>query len=185
MRHPLNLSTSESGARRLCRLPVFLIGLVILGTSFANPAHGACESPQYREFDFWVGHWRVENTDGETVGHNRIEKVLEGCALHESWRGRSGSVGQSFNAWDASAGQWQQNWIDNRGMVLNLRGGLDEDGHMVLEGERTSPDGQEVVDRITWKPLSGDRVRQVWEQAGADGEFDTVFNGLYVREESP
>lgn len=185
MHHRFSLSMGESGARRLCRLPILLIGLVILGTSFANPAHSACESPQYREFDFWIGHWRVENPDGETIGHNRIRKVVEGCALRESWKGKSGSVGLSLNAWDEGAGQWQQNWIGHRGMVLNLRGGLDEDGNMVLEGQRRTPDGQEIMDRITWKPLSEDRVRQVWEQAGADGEFNTVFNGLYVREESP
>lgn len=158
-----------------------LTASLALGT--LQTAVGACDAPEFRQFDFWIGHWRVENSDGEVVGHNRIEPVLEGCALRESWTGRAGVTGHSLNAYDAQTGRWQQTWVDSRGTILNLQGEFDGEA-MVLEGERRV-DGEALADRITWSVADEGRVIQRWEQAGPDGEFNTVFEGHYIRMESP
>lgn len=59
----------------------------------------ACNSPAQRQFDFWLGDWEVRDPDGQLVGRNRIRRVVGGCGLREEWRGKSGLVGTSLNAW--------------------------------------------------------------------------------------
>jgi hypothetical protein len=59
-----------------------------------------CTAPQHRQFDFWIGEWEVTGARGQRAGSNRIERILGGCALYESWEGASGSRGHSINAWD-------------------------------------------------------------------------------------
>ena len=45
----------------------------------------ACSSPEYRQFDFWLGEWDVSTPQGAPAGTNRVERILEGCALQEHW----------------------------------------------------------------------------------------------------
>lgn len=147
-----------------------------LGQEQADP----CESPEHRQFDFWIGEWRVENANGELAGTNRIERILGDCALHESWEGAGGGKGFSYNIYDASAGAWHQTWVDDRGRLLQLDGGL-QDGKMVLSGKRPGADGTQIMHRISWEKIPEGRVRQVWtiSQDGG-GSWRTVFDGIYI-----
>lgn len=139
-----------------------------------------CKAAEYRQFDFWIGDWEVRNPDGEIAGHNTIERILDGCALKESWRGAKGSVGYSFNTYDRSHGQWHQTWVDANGLLLRLDGGMDE-GSMVLRGEMPTREGGVAKTRISWTPEDDGRVRQHWEASKDGGEtWQTVFDGLYV-----
>lgn len=146
-------------------------------------AHGAladsCDSEQHRQFDFWVGQWRVENPSGEVVGHNHIERILDGCALRENWQGGRDYNGHSLNTWDPPSGKWRQFWTDNHDLTLHLSGGWQED-RMILEGTRRNSDGGQVTDRISWIPLEDGIVRQHWEQSVDGSDYKTVFDGRYV-----
>lgn len=144
----------------------------------SSAAGAACDKPAYHQFDFWIGQWEVTNPDGELVGHNTIESVMGGCVLHESWTGNGGTVGQSFNGWHAGRKQWHQTWMDNRGLVLELDGGL-EDGSMVMSGERDTSAGTTVHERITWTPKDDGSVVQTWEQSADGEEWNKVFVGIY------
>jgi hypothetical protein len=64
-----------------------------------------CSSPEFRQFDFWLGEWEVHNAAGELQGHNLIDKVQRGCALSEQWRSVRGGSGQSLNWYDPGSGQ--------------------------------------------------------------------------------
>ena len=44
--------------------------------------------------DFWLGDWSVTTPDGKHAGDNRIEAILDGCALSESWTGAGGGRGR-------------------------------------------------------------------------------------------
>ena len=57
-------------------------------------------------------------------------------------------------------------------------------GAMVLQGgPRTGRDGKQQIDRITWTPLPGGKVRQHWEvSADAGAHWTTAFDGLYTRD---
>ena len=107
-----------------------------------SPRRG-CSAPEHRQFDFWVGDWDVTTPTGKPAGHNRIESILNGCALRETWTGAGGGRGTSYNAWDRQRGRWHQTWVDDDGLLLQLEGGL-ADGKMVLEGETLDSSGAAV-----------------------------------------
>ncbi len=156
----------------------FVALLIVAPTSGAQQA-APCQAVPFREFDFWLGPWRVLDSTGTEVGRNHIERVLGGCVLAESWRGGDGSLGRSFNVYDQWARRWHQTWVDDKGLVLQLDGGLVE-GRMVLEGTRTSPAGTPMRHRITWTPLPDRRVRQHWQRSADGGStWVTVFDGMY------
>jgi hypothetical protein len=135
-----------------------------------------CSSPEYRQFDFWLGVWDVTNTTtGKAGAVNRITSAHGGCVLREDYTTPGGYTGASLNFYDAKGGRWHQTWIDNQGGPLLLTGGL-EGKSMVLS---SAPDVL-PVQRITWTPNPDGSVRQHW-QAAADGKsWKTAFDGLYT-----
>lgn len=151
----------------------------------ATPAPPDCSAPQHRQFDFWLGEWRVEANDS-LAGHNTIRSAERGCVLVENWRGAPpngetpGSQGMSMNFYDRRHDRWEQLWVDGSGGVLRLKGGLDEDGNMVLSGQRQASDGSgPVYDRISWTPNDDGSVRQLWENSRDDSNWQIVFDGIY------
>lgn len=160
-----------------------ILALALIFATCGAGASAACDGPEYRQFDFWVGHWRVTNPDGETVGHNRIESILEGCAVRESWRGARGVTGTSLNGYHAGRDEWIQTWMDSQGLVLELAGGL-EDGDMVLSGNRESTDGT-IHERIRWTPREDGTVIQRWERSANGSDWDTIFKGTYHPVDKP
>ena len=145
-------------------------------------ARQPCAAPEYRQFDFWVGSWKVFNPQGQEVGTNTIDAVLGGCALHEQWRGSGGSRGFSYNIFDRTSGRWHQTWVSNNGLLLVLEGGL-VDGRMVLKGTTADSGGTVTLNRITWTPISPDSVRQPWERSSDGGTtWSVAFDGTYVRQ---
>ncbi len=140
-----------------------------------------CDAPEYRQFDFWLGKWNV--TEGhQPAGQNNIEPDLKRCALFESWTATDGSRGRSINFYDCNKRRWHQTWIDDRGGVLELDGGLVGDS-MVLEGSRANAgSGAPTRQRITWTPNPDGSVRQHWQMKKlVDSPWKTVFDGLYTR----
>jgi hypothetical protein len=145
----------------------------------------ACSAPEYSQFDFWIGSWRVESgTSGKTAGHNTITKDHGGCVLHESYTTPTGYSGESFNIYDRSRGVWHQTWVDSTGLLLQLEGHF-SDGRIVLEGPGVDARGNPLVHRITWNVIAGDRdrVSQHW-QTSTDGgtTWSTAFQGTYLRD---
>ncbi len=122
--------------------------------------------------------------DRVLAGHNTIQPLYNGCSLHEKWRGAGVSRGESFNTYDASRGVWHQTWVDNRGTLLTLEGGI-KNGAMVLSGEgpAVSNGNSEVKraqHRITWQPNEDGTVTQTWDIGGPDS-WQTIFSGRYQR----
>lgn len=153
-----------------------LSALLLLST-----LQGGCDTAEHRQFDFWIGTWNVTSTRGEQLGTNRIERILGGCVLYESWTGATGSRGHSFSTFDPGDNRWHQTWVDNGGTMLMLAGGL-INGEMVFEGERRLRDGTRQLERITWTPNADGTIRQHWQASPNAGmRWTTVFDGLYRR----
>jgi hypothetical protein len=147
----------------------------------ATPAPKPCASPELRQCDFWLGDWEVTTPDGKVAGHNRISLILGGCALREQWTGARGNHGTSLNAFDGGARKWRQTWVDEGGTVLLLSGEF-RDGRMVLEGDSPDGGGKTTRQRITWSPLSGGRVRQLWHSSEDGGKtWKVEFDGTYAK----
>jgi hypothetical protein len=170
----------------LPRSPLLAAALVLWAAAPASatpaaPASGACAAPEYRQFDFWIGAWEVHEGD-RLAGTNRIEAILGGCALVESWNGVSGMRGTSLNFYFARDRNWHQTWVDTDGLLLELSGGLVE-GRMVLAGRVPDADGSRAaLHRITWTPAPDGSVRQHWQSSRDDGATWTdLFDGVYRR----
>lgn len=143
-----------------------------------------CSTAEHAAFDFWIGEWNVHAADGRLAGTNSIKREIGGCVLHERYDTGRGYQGESFNVYDASRGVWHQTWVDSGGLLLLLEGGL-QDGRMVLEGQTTGRDQSLTRHRISWTPNPDGSVRQLWETAGAEGEWTAVFDGTYTRATTP
>ena len=66
------------------------------------PPPPACQSAEYRQFDFWLGEWEVFLPTGKKAGESRIESISAGCALLENWSGNGGFTGKSLNSYESS-----------------------------------------------------------------------------------
>jgi dihydroorotase/N-acyl-D-amino-acid deacylase len=165
--------------------------IALLATSLllgaAQPLVGQappCASEAHRAFDFWLGRWEVLGPDGQLVGYNTIQPILNGCVIHERYTTPSGYEGESVNIYDASRGVWHQSWVDNGGLLLLLEGGMQQD-RMVMQGETVDAQGAPTLNRITWSLVDGDpgRLRQHWETSADGGAtWTTAFDGLYIRQ---
>ena len=154
---------------------VFLMPLLPAAQSI-KPA--SCDSPEHRQFDFWIGNWEVTTPDGKPPGRNSITRELNGCVLHEHWSGAGGMNGASFNIWDRVKKQWHQTWVSDNGNLLLLDGSF-QSGAMQLSGV-SGPPNQPVTNRITWSPAADGSVRQHWEVSNDGGKtWKTAFDGQY------
>ncbi len=160
--------------------------LLLAALGFASVLHAQNQRPPAppaaaAQFDFWLGEWDVTVPNGKLAGESRVDKISDGWGLLENWSSSNGGPGKSLNAYNAAKKQWQQFWV-GAGGVLELSGGLDAAGHMVLTGETTGPGGHQTIERITWSPNPDGSVRQHWEQSTDAGvTWTTAFDGLYRR----
>jgi tetratricopeptide (TPR) repeat protein len=134
-----------------------------------------------RQFDFWVGEWNVESTQGgQQIGTSSVQLILGSCVVFENWTGAGGVSGKSFNVYNAQKGKWQQTWVDDHGSVLELTGEY-KDGKMMYTGESVAQNTR-TLHRLTFFDLPNKRVRQFWEISTDGGKTWTVsFDGTYVR----
>jgi len=135
--------------------------------------------PEFRQFDFWVGEWMPQNTQGVTVGTSSIQLILGSCIIFENWE-TPVSAGKSFNLYDTRDGKWHQTWVDGKGSMTHYTGGLVDD-KMVLASESTQ-NGKKTLARMTYTKLENGDVRQHGENSTDDGKtWTTSFDFIYVR----
>ena len=65
-------------------LPLFSLtfSLILSISACAQQAPGRpdCSADEHRQFDFWVGNWVVTDKEGNVMGYNRIDLILNDCA---------------------------------------------------------------------------------------------------------
>ncbi|HEX4684445.1 MAG TPA: hypothetical protein VH277_17130 [Gemmatimonadaceae bacterium] len=140
----------------------------------------------FREFDFWVGDWDVRPTGQAATGpaaRNTVTLDDGDCVVTEHWSAPAGSVGQSFNIYDRSYGEWRQTWVDNLGGQHDYRGHL-VGKNMVFEGTTPAANGKpgRVPTRLKFFRLGPDSVRQFSEVSGDGGHtWQVNYDLMYVR----
>lgn len=161
-------------------LPLALSLMTVPVLAGQGPPAG-CKTPEFREFDFWVGEWAVTDSAGAaSYGANSVTNEEGGCLVHEHWTGTKGGSGQSFNFYDARLGKWEQVWVGSGGGMLTLVGRFDA-GAMVLEGESGTGSGK-ALNRVRWTAEPDGRVRQYWTVSTDGGKSWSVsFDGWYRR----
>src|SRR5690349_1742607 len=152
------------------RLAAFALLACALAPDYAGAEASStiCADARFREFDFWIGAWRVADGDGKPAGENTITLEQDGCVLVERWRSARGGTGQSLNYYDPAARAWKQRWV-GLGLILEMQGGL-RHGAMVLEGPlHYVREGRTTLLRGTWSRLADRRVRQLFEESEDQG----------------
>jgi len=161
--------------------------LVSTGSSAqtSEPQYPCEDEQRFAEFDFWLGAWDVHMADGTFAGSNTISKAERGCVLLEQWSGVSGGTGMSINYLDHSSGDWVQIWNAAGGTQINIRGGLTDEG-MLLVGKIHYITNSTTADfRGLWTLLEDGRVRQFFEQSNDGGKtWAPWFEGFYNRRET-
>jgi len=148
-------------------------------------AHGAqgmpgygCDTPESRQFDFWVGDWELSYVDEgrAATSRNRITKILDGCGLLEEFSGGSGTrlQGRSLSTFDRVTGKWKQTWIDNTASYLDFTGGM-VDGRMVLTREAGSITGRRFLQRMVWQDIRADGLKWLWQRSDDEGQSWTTL----------
>lgn len=141
----------------------------------------SCLAAEFRQFDFWLGRWKVTNLQGKEVGTSEISRVSQGCAIREEWKANSGLSGASINYYDTADHQWHQDWVGGDGTILHLHGGL-KDSAMVLVGNTKSVNGT-VVNRITWTLVPGGKIKQAWATSIDNNDsWHIAFVGIYEKQ---
>ncbi len=141
------------------------------------------ESPRYHKLDFWVGRWDVY-VDDRLVGHNAIDKELDGCVIIENWSGADGSDGKSLFFVDYD-GRWVQVWVSQWAMTP---GGVKEklmvddppEGTVRFQGVIRHPEAGEWLDRTTLTPQDDGTVHQLIEiSEDNSGTWNPTFDAIY------
>jgi hypothetical protein len=163
--------------------------MLSLGSATPTPTPTATPSPvrsppcagsEFRQFDFWLGNWKVANPYGNQAGTSEISRASEGCAIREQWRSASGGSGMSINYFDPDDRKWHQDWVGGDGTILHLQGELVGNA-MVLSGSSKAPNGT-VINRIVWTPLPDGKVKQEWSTSDDDSRnWKISFVGIYEK----
>jgi ketosteroid isomerase-like protein len=157
-------------------LPLWLAGC---GTSSAS-APASCSAPEFHQFDFWIGDWNAfDSKTGEKAAHVRVEPILDGCVLQESYDGTDSRRGRSFTMYDATRRVWHQTWVTNQGQLLTIEGKSQNNG-MSLAGSRHTNTGMGQLVRGTWKPTQ-DGVREIAVVSDDAGTSWTWFDLSFKR----
>lgn len=167
------------------RSPLLFISLFVWSTVVGQtppPTPSPCKTDSvYRQFDFWIGEWDVENPKGQIVGRSSIQLIEGDCVLLENYSSvRNPSyTGKSFNVYNAALGRWQQFWVDTQGAVLEFAGEY-KDRELRYTGKSIGRRNQSTHHKLTFFHREDGTVRQFWEQSTDGGSTWTVaFDGLY------
>lgn len=142
-----------------------------------------CEHDEaFAEFDFWIGEWDVHVAGGALAGNNSIRREERGCVLLEKWTSASGGSGSSINYIDKISGEWVQVWNSESGSQINIRGGIGDDGMLLVGTIHYVANGTTLPFRGLWTPLADGKVRQYFEQSTDEGlTWAPWFEGFYTR----
>lgn len=146
-----------------------------------------CDTPESRQFDFWVGKWEVHpNGADKIIAHSLIEKRYTGCAIRENWMPLGREVnggGGSLSLYDTRAKKWRQAWVDSSGTRVDLDGGY-SNGVMSITGlwQNYIGPGKDALVRMSYQLQPDGQVRQ-WGEASTDGgkSWQPGFDFLYRR----
>ena len=187
----LSIPSVQSKTNSMSTLKIFFLNLLVLvvtgapGLSAQTNTPSPCNSkPEYRQFDFWIGEWEVTNADGQFLGMNKIELILDGCVVLENWTSASPNYsGKSFNYYNSIRGKWEQKWIDNQGISIEFEGLYDADNKSLnYVGKGFNPADSSWIDyKLTFYNISEDYMRQIWEQSSDGENWTTLFDGHYRR----
>lgn len=160
--------------------------VVTVCLSMALWSQKPCSSPEYRQFDFWIGEWEAFGLNGQKAGDSKISLILDSCIILEEWTSTTVNrglryAGKSFNTWNAATKQWQQTWVDNAAGSNEYLLGNFEDNKIIYRST-AFPFNKDTmaIRKMTFTNLSSVKLRQHWEISKDNGhnwatEYDLEY----------
>lgn len=141
-------------------------------------------SPEYKQFDFWVGEWNVKQTGtDQVVGSSSIQKILDECVVLENWTGGRGTTGKSFNIYDSNTKKWEQYWVDSTGGRIFFSGKLN--GTTMDYFADTDENGKKATRHLQFFNINPDEVRQFSQRSEDGGKTWSVeYDFTYFRKKA-
>jgi tetratricopeptide (TPR) repeat protein len=176
-------ATSQAGRAR-----PFILGSTEFARYKDDPDYKAileavapCKSPEYHQFDFWIGDWEVQDPQGNVVGHNAVTAEQDGCLIIEHWTATGGAqTGTSFNYYDIRDKKWHQLYLDNSGNAgafPAMSGNLIADKMVLVTNDPNAPPS-----KWTWYTVSPNHVRQMAEQSTDNQKtWQITWDSVYVK----
>jgi hypothetical protein len=140
-----------------------------------------CSSPDYHQFDFWIGQWDIKQkilkADGtwfEAGARTNVSPILGGCAIMEEWHGDvfffwegmekpEPLKGFSVRAFDGKTNQWTISWMDTLHLRFSEFEGTFRDGRGEFFRKRPNEQKKETITRITFSDITPASVH--WDLA--------------------
>ena len=150
------------------RLLAFLV-ITFTTSQFLTAQRVPCSSPQFRQFDFWIGDWEAYGVNGKKGGDSKISLILDSCIILEEWTSAGVQqglryAGKSFNTWNRALQQWQQTWVDNTGNTTAYTKGKFENNKIIFTMDPFQFSKDTIaVRKLTFFNLGPDKVRQLGE----------------------
>lgn len=141
---------------------------------FSQSSLNELESEDY--FDFWVGKWKVNWEEGDSLGRgtNLIEKTLDGTVIRENFRileGRNaGFKGTSISVYQPRFERWKQAWADNNGGYFDFTGKTDGGKRIFQTEVFEREDGSQFTQRMVFYDITEDSLTWDWESSIDGGE---------------
>jgi tetratricopeptide (TPR) repeat protein len=134
--------------------------------------------PEYRQFDFWIGEWKVVDTKtGSLAGMSSVNLILDNCVVFENWQPTSGFAAKSFNIFDSKDKKWKQTYVTADGQLLEFTDGEYKDHSMQF----TLSSSTNELKKMTFIKEGEDRVRQIGELSTDGKTWMTEYDLTYLK----
>jgi hypothetical protein len=151
------------------RLLAAILILILSITGYAEENQKPCSTPEFRQFDFWVGAWDLTwEQDGK--GTNTITRILGDCVILENFDGGDSMTlrGMSVSAFDPQSAHWRQTWVDNDGTYLDFTGAMQGE-NMILARTFTRA-GKVLMQRMVFRDIKPDSLIWDWQRSTDQGK---------------
>jgi len=171
--------------KRAGLVAVLLLAALAGGAGAQQPARPTtCQSPEYRQLDFWIGHWKAaQHVSGAADGESHIARDYGGCVIREEWHDVSGMTGGSFSRYDRRLGKWRQTWVDSTGDQHDYVGSW-VNGRLEFLRSLPAPGNpaRTIIHRMSISPLPDGSVRQYYDDSTDNGgSWVEVYDLIYRR----
>jgi hypothetical protein len=138
-------------------------------------------NPRSRALDFWVGNWAIAAPGGGPAATSRVRLELDKCVVIERWNG-GGETGINVFGYSSGDQTWHGFFANNQGHVHAFLDGRVAAGLAEFTGPNRGPGGTIILNRISIRRLSANRVEQTWEKSSDGGKtWTTLFQLEYTR----
>lgn len=152
---------------------------LILALAVSGHIAPACATVHHREFDYFIGNFRVFNKAGKQIATDEVSSEMDGCALLERWHGRS-SEGVGYSGYDDTRKEWVQTFFQNDGTVLVFRGNMTKAGLLISGIDYPRP-GVSEQNKVLFRRLP-DGFEEYWTVSTDNGKsWPVVFDGFFRR----